>query len=77
MFKLLVELFLFYLLYKFIFELVIPIFRTTREVKKKMNEFQQNMHKTAENNRTSNENTAKSTTSKPKSDDYIDFEEVK
>ncbi len=77
MFKLLVELFLFYLLYRFIFELVIPIFRTTREVKKKMNEFQQNMHKTAENNRTSNENTAKSTTSKPKSDDYIDFEEVK
>jgi len=77
MFKLLVELFLFYLLYRFIFELVIPIFRTTREVKKKMNEFQQNMNKQADTNHTSSENTAKPTTSKPKSDDYIDFEEIK
>lgn len=77
MFKLLVELFLFYLLYKFIFELVIPIFRTTSEVKKKMNEFQQNMHETAENNRTSNENAAKSTASKMPKEDYIDFEEIK
>ena len=77
MFKLLVELFLFYLLYKFIFELVIPIFRTTRQVQKKMNEFQQNMNKAAENNRTSNESAAKPTASKPKSNDYIDFEEIK
>jgi Sec-independent protein translocase protein TatA len=56
---------------------VIPIFRTTREVKKKMNEFQQNMNKQADTNHTSSENTAKPTTSKPKSDDYIDFEEIK
>ncbi len=76
MFKLLVELFLFYLLYRFIFELVIPIFRTTREVKKKMNEFQQNINKAAENNRTSNESAVKPTASKPKSNDYIDFEEM-
>jgi len=77
MFKLLVELFLFYLLYKFIFELVIPIFKTTRQVQKKMNEFQQNMNKQAETNRTSSENITKPTASKPKSDDYIDFEEIK
>ena len=77
MFKLLVELFLFYLLYKFIFELVIPIFRTTREVKKKMNEFQQNLNRTAENNHTSNESAAKPTASKPPKEDYIDFEEIK
>ena len=77
MFRVLIELFLFYLLYRFIFELVIPIFRTTREVKKKMNEFQQNMHKTAENNRTSNESASKPTASKPPKEDYIDFEEIK
>jgi hypothetical protein len=77
MFKLLIELFLFYLLYKFIFEFVIPVYRTTRQVQKKMNEFQQNMNKQAENNRTSSENTIKPTASKPKSDDYIDFEEIK
>ena len=77
MFETLVELFLFYLLYKFIFGFVIPVYRTTRQVQKKMNEFQQNMHKQAETNRTSSENTAKPTSSKPKSDDYIDFEEIK
>jgi hypothetical protein len=77
MFETLVEFFLFYLLYKFIFGFVIPIYRTTREVKKKMNEFQQNMHKTAENNRTSNESAAKPTASKPPKEDYIDFEEIK
>jgi hypothetical protein len=77
MFKLLIELFLFYLLYKFIFELVIPIFKTTRQVQKKMNEFQQNMNKQTEKNRTSSENTTKPTVSKPKNDDYIDFEEIK
>jgi len=77
MFKLLIELFLFYLLYKFIFELVIPIYKTTRQVKRKMNEFQQNMNKQTETNRTSSENTIKPTASKPKSDDYIDFEEIK
>ena len=77
MFRVLIELFLFYLLYRFIFELVIPIFRTTREVKKKMNEFHQNMNRTAENNRASNESAAKPTASKPPKEDYIDFEEIK
>jgi hypothetical protein len=77
MFKLLIELFLFYLLYKFIFEFVIPVFRTTRQVQKKMNEFQQNMNKHAESSHTSSTNTEKPPVSKPKSDDYIDFEEIK
>jgi Sec-independent protein translocase protein TatA len=56
---------------------VIPIFRTTREVKKKMNEFQQNINKQAETNRTSGTNMDNPPVSKPKTDDYIDFEEVK
>lgn len=77
MFKLLIELFLFYLLYKFIFEFVIPVYRTTRQVQRKMNEFQQNMNKQAETNRTSSTNNEKPPVSKPKSDDYIDFEEIK
>ena len=77
MFKLLIELFLFYILYKFIFELVIPIFKTTRQVQKKMNEFQQNMNKQAETNRTSSTNMDRPSVSKPKNEDYIDFEEIK
>jgi hypothetical protein len=46
-------------------------------VKKKMNEFQQNMNKQAETNRTSSTTMDKPPVSKPKSDDYIDFEEIK
>jgi hypothetical protein len=56
---------------------VIPIFRTTRQVQKKMSEFQQNMNKQAETNRTSGTNMDKPPVSKRKNDDYIDFEEVK
>jgi hypothetical protein len=46
-------------------------------VKKKMHEFQQNMNKQAETNRTSSKTMDKPPVSKPKSDDYIDFEEIK
>jgi hypothetical protein len=46
-------------------------------VKKKMNEFQQNMNKQAETNRTSSTTMDKPPVSKLKSDDYIDFEEIK
>jgi hypothetical protein len=77
MFETLVELFLFYLLYKFIFGFVIPVYKTTRQVQRKMNEFQQNMNKQAESSRTSSTNNEKPPVSKPKSDDYIDFEEIK
>jgi len=42
-----------------------------------MNEFQQNMNKQAETNRTSSTNMDKPPVSKPKNDDYIDFEEIK
>jgi hypothetical protein len=42
-----------------------------------MNEFQQNMNKQAETNRTSNTKTDKPPVSKSKSEDYIDFEEIK
>jgi hypothetical protein len=42
-----------------------------------MNEFQQNMNKQAKTNRTSSTNMDKPPVSKPKSEDYIDFEEIK
>jgi hypothetical protein len=64
--------------YKFIFNLVLPVWRTTRRIRKQMQEFQQmaqqQQRPPAEQATNVNKNTA---TPKPKAGDYIDFEEVK
>lgn len=77
-FKLLFELFVIYILYKFIFEFIIPVYKTTRQVKQKMNDMQQRMQ---ENQRaTANEQFTKpqpEAHKKPVHEDYIDYEEIK
>ncbi|MGV3528213.1 MAG: hypothetical protein ACO1OO_04905 [Flavisolibacter sp.] len=68
--------FLVYLLYKFLFGFVIPIFRTTREVKRNFRHMQDQMNRQAPPNpQGSYEQTANSNKEKP--GDYIDFEEIK
>ena len=66
--------FAFYFLYRFIFELVIPIYRTTKQVKKQFDSVKQ-QH--AQNN-PSQRATEKSTSHKPSvnKDDDIEFEDV-
>ena len=78
MLKVLLELFVLYMLYKLIFDFIIPIYQTTKQVKKKVNEMQSNMNEQV-NRQQQNEFTAakKEATPKPKGDDYIEFEEVK
>lgn len=69
--------FLIYLAYKLIFDLIIPIFRTTRRVKR---DFQQMKSRMEEH---MNQQNAQSNTARADNDikeqvgDYIDFEEVK
>ena len=82
MLKLLWELFLFYLLYKFIFGLVIPVYRTTRQVKKQMNQFQQRFQEEQrgyEQPNPSKQSAAASAVKKQAGHDheYVEFEEVK
>lgn len=63
-----------YFLYRFVFNFLIPVSRATREMKNKMTEFQNRMQQQqgyAPTSEPVKENTKK------KSDDYIDFEEVK
>ncbi len=78
LFKVIIDLFALYLLYKLIFDFIIPVAKTTKQVKKqfgdmhsqmqeKMNQF--NSHQQAQSN-------TKTTASSSKSDDYIEFEEV-
>jgi hypothetical protein len=67
-----------YSLYQLIFRFILPIYRTTRQVKKGFREMQERMqeHGAAPSSRTQ-KNNANVRTSKEQEGDYIDFEEVK
>ena len=62
-----------YLLYKLIFDFILPISKASARVRSKINE----MHGTQQqNNNYQNSNTQKQPARPPK-EDYIDFEEIK
>lgn len=77
-FRILFELFVLYLIYKLIFDFIIPVYQTTKTVKQKMGEMQQKMNEQAKQQQASQFKAAEKETS-PKADkqDYIEFEEVK
>jgi predicted Holliday junction resolvase-like endonuclease len=78
MLKVLFELFLLYMLYKLIFDFIIPIYNTTKQVKQKVNEMQRNVNEQMNRQERNEFNaTAKEPAPKTKGDDYIEFEEVK
>lgn len=82
MFKILFWCLMIYLAYRFIFELVVPVTKTASQLKKKMTEMQQQQafqqKQYAQSNQQQPTQESKSaSTSKPKRDDYIEFEEVK
>jgi hypothetical protein len=66
------------MLYKLIFDFIIPIYNTTKQVKQKVNEMQQNVNEQMKRQERNEFNaTTKEPALKPKGDDYIEFEEVK
>lgn len=70
--------FVLYLVYKLIFDFIIPVFQTTRQMKQKMGEMQQQMNEQARQQQANAfQATEKETVPKPKKEDYIEFEEVK
>lgn len=74
MIRVLVIALLLYFLYRFIFHFLIPVSKTAREMKKKMNEFQSRMQQ--QQGFTPRPEPVKESPQQKK-DDYIDFEEVK
>jgi Sec-independent protein translocase protein TatA len=84
-FRLAFELFALYLLYKLIFDFIIPVAKTTKQVKKQFNDMNAQMQeKMNEQNARQNQQqfhkttvTENATKTKPSSDDYIEFEELK
>lgn len=73
------ELFLIYILYKFIFDFIIPIYNTTKKVKKQFGDMQEKMNQ--QMNSFNNQQTPKTPVTPIKTpqskEDYIDYEEVK
>ena len=71
-----------YLAYRVIFHLVIPIYRTTRQVKKGFREMQEQMNeqmRQQQQRQTSSftEEQSSASIKKAPAEDYIDFEEIK
>ena len=75
-FRILFYAFLVYLLYKLIFDFIIPVYKTTRQVKKGFNEMQDRMQEhIRQQQQPQQSQRSKSETAKP--GDYIEFEELK
>jgi Sec-independent protein translocase protein TatA len=83
LFRIVFELFALYLLYKLVFDFIIPVAKTTKQVKKQfseMNATMQEQMKRQQSQQAYPPNNYSSNTAAPapkKNDDYIDFEEVK
>ena len=67
----------FYLLYKLIFDFILPVSRASSQIKNRMNQ----MHQQQQNNYASQNTNAPSDTQQtktgPHADEYIDYEEIK
>lgn len=70
------ELLILYLVYKLIFDFIIPVYKTTKQVNKKMGEMQRKMDDHL-NGQQSQANTAAEKPASSAKEDYIEFEEVK
>ena len=76
--------FVIYLLYRFIFNFIIPVYKTTKQVKKQFRDMhskmEENMNQQSSYSNTAGEKQAgesKKSSSNDRGGDYIDFEEVK
>ena len=76
-FRVLFELFILYLVYKLIFDFIIPVYQTTKQVRSKMGEMQQKMNEQMKQQENRVNTTHKEPTPGPAKEDYIEFEEVK
>ena len=77
-FKILLYAFLIYLGYKIIFHFIIPVYRTTRQVKKQFREMNERMNEHMKQQQDDQFAPKKEPqTTKEKPGDYIEFEEIK
>jgi len=77
-FRLAAELFLLYLLYKFIFDFIIPVYESSKKIKQQFGDMQDKMQQNV-NQFQQRQQPEQPSPEKPaqKEGDYIDFEEIK
>jgi hypothetical protein len=77
-FRLAAELFLLYLLYKFIFDFIIPVYESSKKIKQQFGDMQDKMQQNM-NQFQQRQQPSQPSPEKPaqKEGDYIDFEEIK
>lgn len=66
-----------YLLYKFIVDFVIPVYKASKKVQERFRDMQQHMKDNVQNGHYSTSTHPENNHSKVSSKDYIDFEEIK
>lgn len=70
------ELFLIYILYKMIFEFIIPVYNSTKKIRKQFSDIQEKMQQ--DMNATNTRHSSEQRQPKVKREgDYIEFEEIK
>lgn len=74
--RVIIELLALYLIYKLIFDFIIPVYKTTKQVNQKMSDMQSKMNDHFTQQQKQPGTTKESTASKGR-EDYIEFEEVK
>ena len=78
-FRLAAELFLLYLLYKFIFDFIIPVYESSKKIKQQFGEIQNKKQQNMKQFQQRQQQPTQPSPEKPaqKEGDYIDFEEIK
>lgn len=74
--RLVVEFFLFYLLYKLIFDFIIPVYNSAKKIKNQFGEMQEKMQNNT-NNFQGQQNNSQPKPAPKKEGEYIEFEEIK
>jgi len=78
MLRILLYALLIWFLYNLVFRFIIPVYRTTRQMKQKFREMHDQMKEEQQRQQGFNKPTAEpKSSSAPRSEDYIDFEEIK
>lgn len=83
MFKTLFLIFLFYMLYKLVFDFIIPVYNASKRMKDQVGQMQQKMYEEQQRQQFERNGYIKpdagnnAATAKPADKDYIDYEEVK
>ena len=78
MLRVLLYVFLIYLVYQFVFKFLIPLYNTTQQLRKGFHEMNNRMNATSgEPQDSASQQTQNNSTSKEKVGEYIDFEEIK